>query len=404
MLSDGHVRRSLKYVIDPVIAGVWDFEPADKSSLSKEIADFCRYAFYERMNWSGTVRKIMRGYMANGFQLLEPVEKVERLPSGRFKRHPGGGSAVVFDGWKDRPANTIERWIQHPEHTDCLSAVDQWISGSDEEEAGYRMIPADRLLRFTREQEGSNFAGFPDLRGAYGPWKVKLILTVLESIRHERCGVGMPMMKEPENASDEDREIAETILSELRSHEKGYILLPFGYEFSWSKVDGSGTNIAETIERCNRDIAYNTGFAHMLMGVQGKTGSYSLAETHDGQAGLGVEAHAKFVTDTINLGTDGWSAVRRMVAVNYGLQAANENCPRQVVRSLPVRDTLNLLGKLPPLIDSGAVRVDGNLRRTVRESMRIPAEDPDTLDMDSPTRRFIKGEGLLDHEGKENAA
>lgn len=373
MVRDAHVRRSLEYIRAPIIAARWDFQAPEKTPLALEIADWCRYNFFERINWRRCVRDGFL-YLRDGFSIVEFVEDVAPIPSSRFKQHPGGGVGVVLRSAHHRPAWSIVRWHQQANAPDQLASVEQYVQSGDVELGGYRPIESSAFLRWSWEQEGAYFPGLAPLRSAYGPWKTKLVYLVVEAIHHERQGAGVPAMSLPADAGDTEVDAAEQILAEMRSHHKGYVLEPDGFKFRWEN-GGETTNIGEAIERCNRDIAYNVGFGHMLLGLTGGRGSFALASTQDGQAQIGIEDHAAFWTSTFNHGSDGWSPVRRAVELNYG---AGAPVPMLVARNLPIRDWSKYLSLLPSLVSAKLLTPDQTLEGYLREAITLPGEDPAT--------------------------
>jgi hypothetical protein len=270
----------------------------------------------------------------------------------------------------------VDRWHQSKQNPQQIEAITQFIIGSDGEKAGFRRVEADRLIRFTENQDGANFEGLATLRSAYGPWKIKIALQVIESIKHERQGIGTPTIRLPEGAIDEDIDTAQTILSEMRAHQKGYLILPHGYEFTWEATSqGDGTAISEAIERCNRDIAVNVGAGFMLLGLTGKTGSFALATSQQGQFEIGLEGDARFISDTFNSGADGWSPIERIVRMNYGEGVA---VPKMAAQNMPTRDWSKILPVVHNLSMSGVLTADDVTESFVRKVLRMPQRDPET--------------------------
>tara|TARA_R100001163_G_C5065440_1_gene203396 strand:- start:247 stop:1641 length:1395 start_codon:yes stop_codon:yes gene_type:complete len=382
MIRDAHVRKSLEYITGPLRAAHWGFEPASNSELDREIAAFCEYVFFENINWDQALRNILK-YKVAGFSLLEQTDAPRNIPVEKFPNHPGGNQGIVITGLHHRPAWTVYRWHQSKTNPLMIDGITQHIIGSDGEQSGFRRIDADRLIRFTENQDGANFEGMATLRSAYGPWKIKIALQVIESIKHERQGIGTPTIRLPENAIDEDIDVAQTILSEMRAHQKGYLILPHGYEFTWeSTSQGDNTAISESIERANRDISVNVGAGFMMLGMTSKMGSYALATSQQGQFEIGLESDAKFITTTMNSGSDGWSPVERIVRMNYGDAV---QVPKMVARNLPTRDWSKILPVINQLAITGVIQPDDELEAFTRRVLRIPEMHTET------TRRWRRG-------------
>lgn len=386
MMRDPHVRMSLSTRISPVMAARWDFKPASRKAIDIEVADFCRHVFFERIRWRKFLREAQLGYHRDGFAVFEVTSDNKPISAERFPLHPGSGRGFVYTRIQHRPAPTITRWGQSFDEPTELEAVIQTIRGSDGEDPGQRVIPADAILRFTHEQEGANFAGLSTLRSAYGAWKVKTMLLLLDAMRHERQGVGFPSIKLPEKGvTPDDTSTAETILQEMRSHEKGYLILPHGYEFKWESVDTQDTAIQAAIERCNRDIAFNTASSFMLLGQTGGGGSYALSETQAGQLAILVDQDARYIADTVNFGSDGWSPVERIVRMNYGPDVA---LPEIVSRNLPTKNWTQILPVIKDLVAANIVTADDQLEQIVRDIFDLPEYDPATARVNATPGAF----------------
>ena len=373
MLRDSHCRMSMEYVTGPLRAASWEFEPTGPTDADKEAAEYLNYCFFRRLSFDSFLREVL-SYKVYGFSMFEVTDNIEKIPA-KFTRHPGNGQGVVITGMHNRPAWTTFKWIQSQKNPKQLRGWEQWLLGGDGEKPGIRFVDAKRLLRFTENQSGACFSGFPTLRSAYGPWKVKLTLAVVEAMAHERQHMGTPTIRLPEGAADEDIDVAADILSAMRANEKGYLVLPHGFEFTWEGQKGENSPISETIERMNRDIAMNVGAGFMMLGLQGQSGSYALATSQQGQFEIGLETDARFVADVINNGADGWSPVARLTRMNYGGEVA---VPRLVVRNMPTRDWSKVLPVIHNLSMSGLVTPDEPTEQFIRDVLRLPSRDPDS--------------------------
>jgi len=375
MMRDAHVRRSIALRTDPILAAEWDFDPASQSPIDIEIADFCSWVFFEANDWRRVLKDILR-YHRDGFSLIEPTDDVRPVAQDRFPNHPGRGQGIIYTGFHYRPANTLYRWLQSPTDPTQISGIEQWLLGSDEEDAGTRFIPAERLIRFTEDQEGANFAGLSTLRSAYGAWKIKLAMQIILAIKHERQGLGIPTITTPENAPDEDFETAEDILREIRASDKGYIVLPFGFVFDWKTANGGDTRLLETIQWCDQTIAHNVGGGFTVMGTNEQNhGSYALATTQTDPYEISLDQDAAFVATRLLLGSDGWSPVRRLVDLNYGPQYA---LPIPVARNMPTRDWADILPVVHNLGISGFLTPDDVTEDQIRRVLKMCQRDPKT--------------------------
>ena len=382
MLRDPHVRKSYDAVAGPLKSATWRFVPSSNDGLAREVADFCNFAFLECNAWSRALDWQLN-YVADGFSLLEMTDNVVDIPRDRFPgtANAASGRGIVPTGFHQRPAWSITGFNQARGNPAQLASVRQLISGADNELPGERTISASRLIRTTWQQNGAQYTGFPVLRSAWSPFKAKKMLQLVELIRHEREHTGTPTFELPEGATEEMVAEARKIAGDLRANARAFLVLPNGVKFTWSTTNGS-TDIDKTVERLNRDIAYNVGATFLLHGSKNTSGSYALASTQSGHYNIGLDNHAAFLEDAWNIGQDGWSPVQRIVALNYGPGAP---VPRLRALNMPTRDWSKILPVAHNLIMSGGLRVDAPLRAAFREVMFLPPEDPETLEA-APTQ------------------
>lgn len=373
MLRDAHVRMSLSYVFNPLLAATWRFKAASKEPIDREIADAATWAFVERLPWTSILRMLVRGYGADGFALREITDDVLPFPANRFPHHAGGGSGVLPTGVLDIPANTVYRWHQSQQNSRKLRAITQYVPSSDVDGYGLKEISADRLLRISYEQEGANFPGLAILRSAYGPWAAKHAFETIRAIKHNRLGIGEPIATAAEDASDDELDAVELILANLHAHEKGYAVLPPGWTVNWfGSTQSDGTNIDQAIAACCIDIALNVACGFQMLGVKSTSGTYGLGETQTGAYHLAEVGHAKLIEDAWTIGFDDFSPVRRFVDLNYGTQYPT---PRLQALYLPTRSWDDVIKNLVPAVQAKIVTPDGELEDEAREILQLGQRD-----------------------------
>jgi hypothetical protein len=382
MMKNPHVRQSVNYLCDPIVASTPRFKPASKSALDREVADFCQWAFIERLRWGTFIRRAIRGYSANGFHLEEVTDDNVNVPAGRFPMHPGRGVGIAPTGYHERPANTVERWTQQANATECAESFEQWTRGSDKEDAGAVTVPLDRCIRFTWDQQGSRFTGFPVLRSVYQSWKLLIAFEEWRAIKQERLSSGVPTAILDEDATLDDLNATCEALAELRVGEKTYLVFPNGTEFEWNGLgEASVSDINKAIDACKDDIAVNVSAGFSRLGTGGGGGSHALGGVQQGTYHLTVEGHATFVAEAINLGSDGWSIVERIVRLNYGPEAG---LPRLVFANLPTRDRIKTAKAYAEGVNAGALTPDLPTENQIRDALDYPPLDEETARPKAP--------------------
>jgi hypothetical protein len=304
----------------------------------------------------------------------------------------------VPTAFHQRPAWSIHRWFQSKQDPSQLEAVEQWLAGSDTEKTGFLRAPADRLIRFTWDQEGADFDGLAPLRSAFPAWRAKVAFMTIDAIAHERHGVGTPYAIAGPDAADEDLDAAEQILAELRAQEKTYALFDNGWTFDW-KSGGSGTDLHQAILRCNQDIAINVGAGHMMLGQVGP-GSYALAGSQEGQLHRETDAHARFVATILHRGADGWSPVERILRANYG---DDVEVPKPKAFHLPTKNWESIAKTYATLVNSKAMRRTAKSEDAIREAMDLPAFDEELMDPAAPVAMSTPEPNLGEPEKDEPA-
>lgn len=370
MLRDTHVRKGVDAIRDPLLGATWDFEPrpSDRdNALAEQVADFCRFCFFECNPWQSVLRNSL-SYLFDGWTVLEPTDDVVPISRDRFPASVMGDVGVVFTGLHHRPGWTFDAdgFEANDENPLQLAALYQ----------ENRQRKLDRFIRLTWEQNADDYTGMPLTRSIYWAYKAKKVLQLVEIMRHEREHMGVPTIKLPEGATPDMEAEARKIAADIRANSRGYLVLPDGFDFEWSNTTTS-TDINATIERLNRDIAHLFGNGFTLLGSRGTSGSNALSETQMKAYMLSIDQHANFVSECFSRGQDGWSAVEHIVRLNFGDQAP---VPQLVARNLPTRNYLESFTVLHNLLMSGGARADVPLRKTIREVMYLPPEDPNTLE------------------------
>ena len=376
MIRDPQVRASVHYVRDALMAAKWKFKAASKSEIDREAAAYLNWCLIERMPWRTFVGRTVSGYMRAGFALSEVTDDYITLPKKRFPLHALGDVGLVPTGLHSRPSWSVFQWVQSKRVSSQLAGIRQWIPGSDTEQAGIKFVKADRLIRMTYDQEGANFAGYAPLRSAHGPWKIKKALEIIDAIKHERTGVGIPKIKLGPDADEEDIAAAEMVGAELRANERGFLTMPDGWDAEWLGAgEAESSDINKAILRQNIEIAMNVVAGNMLLGLSGPSGSFALSNTQDGARHLHVDGHAALFTDTINCGQDGWSLPERLTRANYGTAAG---VPTLQARLLPTRPWIKIVAETVKAAAAGAITMDDQLEDDIREALEWGPHDPST--------------------------
>jgi len=165
-----------------------------------------------------------------GHQWFEKVGKIEYENGRQFWRL----EKVAF-----RPVHSIER-IQVARDGGLM-----WVQQRDEQFPPKLTI--DRLLWFAHEKEGSNWFGRSLMRAAYQPWILKDRLLRVDAIRHERNGMGVPIVELPERATDKQRAEAAALAQQYKTGVASGGALPFGMKLRLVGVEGTTSDVLASI-------------------------------------------------------------------------------------------------------------------------------------------------------------
>lgn len=378
MMLHPHVKQSVAYVTNPLQSATWRFKPASGSALDREIADFCTHVFLECLPWDMILERMVGGAAQDGFSVSEMTDDLRPVAADRFPLHPRPAAAMVPTALHEVPANTVDYWHKRKDAPTQLESIDQWQPFSDGEDPGYRNVKADRLVRMTFGQSGSNFAGIAILRSAYAPWKILDMFETYRAIVVERTACGTPLAIASEDMTTDEIDAVESVLENMRTMAKGAAVLPNGSTVEWSGAgenDLANLNIA--IEALKTDLAINVTAGFSRLGLVGP-GSYALANTQSGQYHLSTIGRAKLVSIVFTLGLDGWSPVRRIVEANYG---PGVSIPILEARNLPTRDVKTVTGIIYNGINARAITPDDPLEEELREMAQVGPHDPSTARM-----------------------
>lgn len=379
MLRTPAVIQAVDAVVNPPCAASWRFKPpvSDKTALGKEKADFANMCFFERIPWALVIERMFHGVTVDGFHLAEMTDQIQPVDQDRFPLHPGRGRGLVPTGIYDIPACTVSYWHAKKDEPTKLESIDQYQPPTDEEAPGYRTITADRIIRVTAGQVGSNFAGVPIIRPGYAAWKLLLAFERYRAIAIERTSCGTPTAT-PKEADDYDKDEADAVelaLENMRTMAKGSLVLPPGYELKW---EGAGendvTNCNIAIESLKTDLAVMVTAGFLRLGLVGP-GSYALSNTQAGQYHLSTVRRTNLVVVAFQFGLDGWSPVKRIIEANYGVGAS---LPILQARGLPTKDVKQICDLTYRGIQTGVIRKDDALEEELRELIGIGPHDPDT--------------------------
>jgi len=252
------------------------------------------------------------------------------------------------------------------------SSIDQILVARDGGLVGIRqlgsdvVIPVNRLVGYVWDREGGNWYGRSILRAAYAPWLIKDRLYRIDTVKHERTGMGVPIITLPEGASEAQRQAALQMAEQFRGGDLAGGALPFGHQLSLVGVQGSTSDVLGSIRYYDELIARMLMMMFTQLGTT-ETGSRALGQSFMDFFSLALSAVAEWYAGVVDA-----FIIADWVEWNLGEDAPT---PQLVFAQAPERVLAppDLVG----LINAGAVVVDEELREWIAHRYDMPAPPPD---------------------------
>jgi hypothetical protein len=160
-------------------------------------------------------------------------------------------------------------------------------------------IPIDQLVAYVWDQEPGNWVGRSMYRPMYKNYLIKDRLLRVDAIKHERNGVGMPIIEAPEGASKTQIADLDKMAQEYKVGERGGGALPFGAKLTLVGTQGTLPDTIASMRFQNEEMARSMLMMFMQLG-QTETGSRSLGKTFIDWFSIQQEMIADWLCDTAN--------------------------------------------------------------------------------------------------------
>lgn len=234
-----------------------------------------------------------------------------------------------------------------------------------------RKMNAANCLVFTHHKEGTNWFGRSGMRNIYGNYISKRELLILDAMRHERYGLGVPVATMPENVKDDKlEEQLQDIVSNVRAHEEMGIVKPFGVGFEIMMPSGQGTNIIESIKYHDAAIAKTMMSEFMNLGGS-ESGSRAVAESKVGFFLLALQSFARYFSSVINR-----YIVPKLVMAEKGPQDAYPTIDAENIDAMTGAQMAEILKALG---ESRFIRPDDPTEDQLRSQLHLVARDPESV-------------------------
>lgn len=139
-------------------------------------------------------------------------------------------------------------------------------------------IPVDRLVAYIWDQDPGNWIGRSIYRPMYRNWLVKDRLLRVDAIKHERNGVGMPVIEGPPGATGPDLQRLDDMAQEYKVGERGGGAVPYQTKLRLVGTEGDIPDTIGSIRFHNEEMARSMLMMFMQLG-QTETGSRALGQS-----------------------------------------------------------------------------------------------------------------------------
>jgi len=251
-----------------------------------------RLLSFQKPNWMNHLDTLMKA-MQYGHYYFEMVGEITNDA-------PGGGEAWRLRKLGPRHPRTITEFVVNKQ-SELISIKQGWGDLNRRgvwNENAYE-ISADHLVRYIWDGEPGYHVGRSIYRPMYRNWLIKDRLLRVDAIKHERNGVGMPIIVGPEGASAQQLMDLDKMAQEYKVGERGGGALPFGSKLTLQGTQGALPNTVASIRLQNEEMARSMLMMFMQLG-QTETGSRALGQSFIDWFTLQQEMIAEWVVDTAN--------------------------------------------------------------------------------------------------------
>lgn len=373
--SDPVVRAAILMVVLPLREAEWVVSPAGTTDEDREAAELVRRALFEHNDWPQVIWDLASSGVKYGRGVVEETygavdwsltyevdDETVEVPQRTY---------WVPRRYGSRLAETIDRW--HVDDEGDLERITQQLPTNQAGESTRVDIPASQLVVWVNEKDGDNYEGTSMVRAMYRNWYAKEKLEIIDAIRAERAGVGVPVGW----AGDGSVEDLEDALRDLRVNEEGYIVLAGsppgadGHNQSVEMLDmkaASTADVAASLHYHTTQILWGVLGAWQQLG-QGNVGARATSETQDDPFYLLVSSVAKSLASAFSR-----QSIPRLIGYNF---AALDRAPKLTVGALPGADFTSMIDSLAKAMTAGAIETDLELENWIRRKIGAPERKPD---------------------------
>lgn len=353
--SDATVGASLRAVKLPIRSTKF-FVQAAIDDEDKKISEFVRWNLFERLKWNQILGEILT-HLEFGFSVHEMVFGVE-----------------LVDG--------VERIVLTKLAFRKQTSLESWEAGKDIPGIKFRKsdgkivsIPLEKIVVFTNEQEGDNYAGRSILRSAYKHWFYLDKYYQIDAVGHERHSLGVVKIEYPTSATDEQRASARRAARNLRASEEAHIEQPVGWNIDFMDMKGSSLkDIQPSIDKHERQIFVNVLAQFLSIGASGSSGTRSTSEDHHELLNQSVQSILDYVKDTMGY------VIKTLVDLNFNV----DKYPTLGSGDIDQKNITTLADALDKFKNAGMISATEEDEAYVRNLLGFPERTDESKPLEAP--------------------
>lgn len=361
--ADASVRVSLRAGKAPVLGADYYFEPCDESEEALMNKEFCEYALFEGMStpFLKTLEQVLKMY-ENGWSMLEPVwELREWTPPPVGDIAPNRRRYTLLKKLAVRPVSTISE-VLYDDNGGPKSFKQNAIRADNQVQEV--VIPIEKSIVFTFDQDGGDITGNSILRSAYQHWYYKDHLYKIDAIQKERHGIGIPEVELQPGYSPADKEIAHEIVQNLRTNEKAYIVRTTMMTIGFVELGVHPVDCLLSAQHHDGMIMKNIMVQFLNMGLGDTSGGRATGATAMDMFLKAMRYVAQSICDGFNM-----YLVPQLIAYNF----KSTKFPQLKVKNIgETKDLQMWAAAVANLVKTGAMQMDDDLEQWVRATLQAP--------------------------------
>lgn len=223
-------------------------------------------------------------------------------------------------------------------------------------------IPAERLVMYSLEREGADWAGNSILRGSYKNWMLKDVLLRLSAQIVERNGMGVPSMGfDPTQGGNQAEALR--MMTAFRAGATAGLVYPANGYSKPELLGVTGTTVDPLPVIAYHDQAMSRSALAMFLDLGHDAGARALGDTFVSYFKQSLDAVADWIAE---VATE--HIIRDLVELNYGPDE-----PYPVMTVDPITDrSLPSATDLKALVDARILTPDDPLEEDIRQRLSLP--------------------------------